>query len=218
MFTLTHQVKVNLSIRAGKIFSDKIYEKTLQKLSKVIIVTNFVQVCKQIVGIDHPNIVKVFGTSMLSNNILPMLVMELMDNNLHQYLETEHNVLLVLKQSILEDVGKGLLFLHTQSPDPIIHRDLTAFNVLLTSSLVARVADVGNSSFADLAMKHAGVVEYPPKVKVYMPPELEMQDEGKRSSPSLDVFSFGHLVLFTAIQVKRGREGGREMPPAHAHC
>ena len=178
---------------------NKLYEKAIQQVSKTIIVTDFVQVCQQIVGIDHPNITKVIGTCMLPGHTLPMMVMELLDNNLHQYLETNQNIPLVLKQSILEDVGKGLLFLHTQSPFPIIHRDLTAHNVLLTSSMIAKVTDVGNSSFADLAMRHAGSVVYAPRVSVYMPPEYEK--EWEKNSPSLDVFSFGHLVLFSAIQV-----------------
>lgn len=193
------QVRVGHSIRAAKILDSKLYEKTLQQVSKALIVTDFVQVCRQVTGIDHPNIAKVIGTCMLPSHTLPMLVMELLDNNLHQYLETNQNIPLVLKQSILEDVAKGLLFLHTQSPYPIVHRDLTAHNILLTSSMVAKVTDVANSSFADLAMRNAGSVVYAPRVRVYMPPEHE--EEWKRNSPSLDVFSFGHLVLFSAIQV-----------------
>lgn len=161
--------------------------------------TDFVHECKRIIGIDHPNIVTVIGTCILPNQIFPTLVMELLDNNLHQYLETHQNIPLVIKQAILEDIAKGLLYLHTQSPDPIVHRDLTAYNVLLTSSLVAKVSDVGNSNFADLARRHGGGVAYSPKVKVYMPPEFE--DENIKCAPSMDMFSYGHLILFCSIQV-----------------
>lgn len=189
------------SILAAKVLDDKLYEKTLQQISKNMVVSEFVEICQQVIGLDHPNVVKVIGTCMLPGHALPMVVMQLLDNNLHQYLETNQNIPLVIKQSILEDVAKGLLFLHTQSPEPIIHRDLTANNVLLTSSMVARLTDVGNSSFADMAVRHtSGYVEYPPRVRVYMPPEYE--EEWRKRAPSLDVFSFGHLVLFTAIQVQ----------------
>ena len=195
------------SIRAAKILDSKMYEKLVRQVSKTIIVNDFVQVCQQITGLDHPNIAKVIGTCMLPSQPLPMLVMELLDNNLHQYLETNHNIPLVLKQSILEDVAKGLLFLHTQSPDSIIHRDLTANNVLLTSSMSAKLTDVGNSNFADLAVRHAEtMVAYAPRVKVYMPPEYEK--EWEKNGPSYDVFSFGHLLLFTAIQVPHYRSPG----------
>lgn len=195
------QVKVGHTIRAGKIFDETIYKKTVQQVSKMRIVNNFAEECKRIVGIDHPNIIKVIGTFMHPNYIFPVIVMELLDNNLHQYLEIHHEVPLVLKQTILEDVAKGLLYLHTQSPDPIIHRDLTAWNVLLTSSLVAKVTDVGNTNFAELALKNGGAVMCGQKVRVYMPPEFE--DETKRGLTSYDVFSFGHLILFTVIQVRR---------------
>lgn len=190
---------MGLSMRAGKILDEKIYTRTIQQLSKTIIVTDFMQECRRIIGIDHPNIVKVMGACMLPNQIFPTLVMELLDNNLHQYLEMHHNIPLVIKQSILEDTAKGLLFLHTQSPDPIVHCDLTAYNILLTASLVAKVSDIGNSSFADLARKHGGCVAYSPKVKVYMPPECD--DKNTKCTPSVDVFSYGHLILFIAIQV-----------------
>ena len=161
--------------------------------------TDFVEECKRITGIDHPNIVKAMGMCILPNTVFPTLVMELLDNNLHQYLETHHNIPLVIKQAVLEDVAKGLLYLHTQSPDPIVHCDLTAYNILLTSSLVAKVSDVGNSNFTALARRYGGCVVYSPKVKVYMPPEFENKSE--KCVPSVDVFSYGHLILFCSVQV-----------------
>ena len=48
------------------------------------------------------------------------------------------NLPLSLKCSVLEDVASGLLYLHERQP-PVIHRDLTSKNVLLTSSLVAKI-------------------------------------------------------------------------------
>lgn len=191
-------MKVGHNIYAGKILHDQIYEKSF-KQSKVI-VTDFVQECKRIAGIDHPNITKLIGTCMLPNYSLPILVMELMDNNLHQYLELKSSIPLVLKQSILEDIAKGLLYLHTQSPKPIVHGDLTAYNILLSSSLVAKITDVGNSSLTHLAFSRTtDKFEYPAKMMVYIPPEFE--HVGKRNDTSLDIFSFGHLILFCVIQV-----------------
>ena len=192
-------------IHAGKTLHDKLSQKSLS-LSRII-VTDFVQECKRIAGIDHPNIVKVIGTAMFPSYIFPMIVMELMDNNLHHYLEMRHQIPLIIKQSILEDVARGILYLHTQSPDPIVHRDLTAYNVLLSSSLVAKITDIGNFIFAELlssqtsaAAGRPGGIQCPQDMVVYMPPEY--CDESKKSSPSLDIFFFGHLVLFTATQVK----------------
>lgn len=155
------------------------------------------QECKRICSIEHAHIVKVLGLCLVPNQLFPLLVMELMDDSLHHCLESHQHMPLVLKIAILEDIAKGLLFMHTQSPEPIVHRDLTARNVLLTSSLVAKVTDIGNSSFAELATKHDGGVDYPPGVKVYMPPEYE----DRKFLPSLDVFSYGHLTMFVVTQV-----------------
>ena len=95
-------------------------------------------------GLRHPNITLFLGVCFLPNCQLPVLVMERLDGSLDDLLETVPNIPLALKRSILEDVARGLLYLHTHDHQ-IIHRDLTAKNVLLTSSLVAKITDLGNS-------------------------------------------------------------------------
>ena len=97
----------------------------------------------------HPNITLFLGVCFLPNCQLPLLVMERLDGSLDGLLETVPNIPLTLKQSMLEDVARGLLYLHKHNPQ-IIHRDLTAKNVLLTSSLVAKVTDFGNSRIVNL--------------------------------------------------------------------
>lgn len=96
------------------------------------------------------------------------------------------------KKSILEDVTKGLIYLHKKD---IVHRDLTANNVLLTSSLVAKISDLGNSRF--MPKEAFEQLTSRPGTLVYMPPEANSKDYTHK----LDIFSFGHLVLFTMIQV-----------------
>lgn len=70
--------------------------------------------------------------------------MEKLDGSLDDLLETIPDIPLALKRSLLEDVARGLLYLHSHSPQ-IIHMDLTAKNVLLTTSLEANISDFGNS-------------------------------------------------------------------------
>ena len=71
--------------------------------------------------------------------------------DLNDLIETVPNIPPVLKRSILEDVhvSKGLLYLHKHSPQ-IIHRDLTAKNVLLKSYFMAKITDLGNSRIVNL--------------------------------------------------------------------
>ena len=47
-----------------------------------------------------------------------------------------------MKKSILLDVACGLSYLHNQRP-PVIHRDLSPNNIMLTSQLVAKIGDLG---------------------------------------------------------------------------
>ena len=117
----------------------------------------------------HPNITLFLGVCFLPSCQLPVLVMEKLDGSLDDLLETVPNISLVLKQSILEDIARGLLYLHKHNPQ-IIHRDLTAKNVLLTSYLVAKITDLGNSRIVDLQPGQlARTLSRLPGTLVYMP-------------------------------------------------
>ena len=155
----------------------------------------------------HPNIVQFLGLCFLEGSALPVLVMERLDNSLDNLLETSPDLPLALKQLLLTDVAPGLLYvyLHTHNP-PVVHCDLSARNVLLTSSLVAKISDLGNARIVNLQPGQlARTLTRVPGTHVYMPPESF--DQHSRYGSRLDIFSFGHLALFTLTQVRR-IEGG----------
>ena len=179
------------------LFAAKIIHKHLIQ-PKSVVVDNYIRECQLIATIDHSNIVQFIGLCKLpSESELPLLVMELMDSNLHDYLLDDNNANIPnsLKQSILEDVARGLSYLHNFEP-PLIHRDLTASNVLLDSALIAKISDFGNSRFLPKDFNPAKLSKMPGTM-VYMPPEAITQHYGTK----LDIFSFGHLALFTLTQV-----------------
>ena len=152
-------------------------------------------------AIRHPNVVQFLGLCFVEESALPMLVMERLDSNLDELLEGAPGLPLALKRSLLVDVGRGLLYLHTRNP-PVVHRDLSARNVLLTSSLEAKISDLGNARIVNLQPGQlARTLTHLPGTMVYMPPEAF--HEGSRYGPQLDIFSFGHLTLFTLTQVSR---------------
>ena len=66
--------------------------------------------------------------------------MEYLPLSLTQCLETNPDLPLSIKYSILLDVANGLNYLHCKRP-PVVHRDLSANNILLTSSLIAIISD-----------------------------------------------------------------------------
>ena len=150
-------------------------------------------------SLRHPNITQFLGLCFLPGTQQPLLVMERLETSLDDLLEHIPNLPLSLKCSVLEDIASGLLYLHNR-PSPVIHRDLTASNVLLTSSLVAKISDMGNSRIVDLrGSQMARTLSKLPGTLVYMPPEA--LDDTHRYGPSLDAFSYGHLALFTLTQV-----------------
>ena len=155
----------------------------------------------------HPHVVQFLGLCYLEGSTLPVLVMERLDSSLDDLLETSPGLPLALKLSLLTDVARGLLYLHTCNP-PVVHRDLSARNALLTSSLVAKISDLGNARIVDLQPGQlARTFTRVPGTLAYMPPESF--DERSRYGPQLDIFSFGHLALFTLTQVRR-IEGRRQ--------
>lgn len=146
--------------------------------------------------INHSNIVKSVGIT-FGTDCSPIVLMECMKITLQKYLLDKHpNAPVVKKAKLLHDVANGLKFLHNHSPT-IIHRDLTATNVLLDETFsVAKISDFGNARLLDLTSGRTPLTSQPGTLH-YMPPEVF---EGEDYDTSLDIFSFGHLMLFTINQ------------------
>ena len=99
--------------------------------------------------------------------------------------------------SILLDVSYGLVYLHERNP-PIVHRDLTARNILVTDKSQAKIADLGVAKVVDIRAQASVDHTQNPGQMFYMPPETKK--EGASCTPKLDIFSFGHLTLYTVNQ------------------
>ena len=184
-----------------KFAAKKMHESLLQTDNEGVesLVEKYERECQIMASLRHPNITQFLGICFLPDSQLPLLVMEQLDMSLDDLLEHVSNLPLTLKVSFLEDVSKGLDYLHQRDP-PIIHRDLTARNVLLTSSLSAKITDMGNSRIVSMRPGQlARTLSQLPGTLVYMPPEALSDDH--RYGPALDIFSFGHLALYTLIQV-----------------
>ena len=175
----------------GKIVAGKIF-RTLSVDHTTAVQKRINDELNIMMKVNHPNIVQTMGVSFLSGEPLPVLLMERMECNLHSYLvNPKHSSLLVwIKLSILCDIANGLTCLHNHKP-PILHRDLTANNVLLDSKATAKIADFGNSRISQTLMILGTLTSYPQSLD-YNPQE--------DCSPSLDVFQFGDLALFTTVQ------------------
>ena len=124
--------------------------------------------------------------------------MEKLDRCLHTLLENSSTITLVVKLSILRDAACGLVYLHSRVPS-VVHRDLTARNILLTTNMAAKIADLGVARIFDV--KRGNMIKTMTNVPgnvVYMPPEAI--EVGCKYNTSIDVFSFGNVALFTLTQ------------------
>ena len=154
-------------------------------------------------SIHHPNIVQYHCVCYLPNSKSPALVMEQLQTNLHDCLldPSYTNLPMNAKVSILHDIARGLAYLHNHKP-AVIHRDLTARNVPLNSDRVAKISDFGNSRIIDVDPACSSEfisTSRVPGTTIYMPPEAS--SDHAKFNKKLDIFSFGHLALFTATQV-----------------
>lgn len=183
----------------GKLFAAKQYHPTIEDKK---FFEKFPRESVLLQLLNHPNIVSYRGIHLPRKGELPLFVMERLTTNLHEHLldEQNPNLPICVKITILHDIAKGLTYLHTREP-AVIHRDLTAKNILLNSRGVAKIADFGNSQIIYLSPDSAGLETMTgyPGTRVYLAPEA-LCTVGHYNA-KLDVFSFGHLALFTAIQL-----------------
>ncbi|XXG81636.1 hypothetical protein AAC387_Pa09g2220 [Persea americana] len=93
--------------------------------------------------IRHPNMVLLMGACPESG----CLVYEYMANgSLEDRLFCKDNTPPLswqLRFKIASEIATGLLFLHQNKPEPLVHRDLKPGNILLDKNFVSKIADVG---------------------------------------------------------------------------
>jgi guanylate cyclase len=147
------------------------------------ILRNFVLEMRHIAMLRHPCITTVMGAVLRADE--PMLVLEYMQlGSLYDVLrnETLENQLEENKMQILQDISRGMRFLHAADPR-VVHGDLKARNVLVDSNFRAKVSDFGLSP----NQRTASGTPY------WMAPEL-LESRSSNSARS-DIFAFGILMF-----------------------
>ena len=187
---------INGEVYAAKMIHEALLE-TDERGGVESIATKYLTECRLMSRMRHPNITQFVGICFKAGSRLPLLVMERLDCSLDELVETTPTLPLSVSVYMLMGVCRGLLHLHRES---VVHRDLTARNVLLTTSLKAKITDFGNSRIVRLEPgRLARTLTRFPGTLVYMAPEAV--SERGQYGPSLDVFSFGVLTLFVLTQV-----------------
>ena len=164
-------------------------------------IESFIRECRQCSTLRHPNIIQFLGvyypTKVGGANRmrLPVMVMEMMADSLTSFVDKHEKIPVHIKYSIVHDVSLGLCYLHNHDP-PIVHRDLSPNNVLLTAHHVAKISDLGvakviKADSRKTMTKAPGTVDFMP---------LEALSISPVYGPPMDVFSFAGIILHTFNQ------------------
>ncbi|KAG2325275.1 hypothetical protein Bca52824_008003 [Brassica carinata] len=151
----------------------------------------FVNEIGMISGLNHPNLVKLYGCCVEKNQLL--LVYEYMENNslaLALYGNSSHKLNWSTRQKICVGIARGLEFLHHGSTIKMIHRDIKTTNVLLDTDFNAKISDFGLARLHDeehshISTKVAGTIGY-------MAPEYALWGQ---LTEKADVYSFGIVAM-----------------------
>ena len=147
--------------------------------------------CEFLSVMRHPNIVQFLAFYNDPRTGLPVILMELMDDNLTNFLRDHTEpVSYHLQVDLCHDITKALSFLHSND---IIHRDLSGNNVLLFGNSRAKVTDFGMARLGlNPQLTHLSLTMCP-GTDVYMPPEA-VEDKPVYNE-KIDCFSFGVITL-----------------------
>ena len=165
-------------------------------------VESFMRECHQISTLRHPNVIQFLGVyypvgagGVQERMRLPVMAMEMMVDSLTSLVDKHEKIPVPLKFSIVHDVSLGLCYLHNHDP-PIVHRDLSPNNILLTTHHVAKISDLGVAKVIKADSKRT--MTKVPGTVTFMPPES--LSVNPVYGPPMDVFSFAGIVLHTFNQ------------------
>ena len=177
----------------GKKCAGKEIHKLLQEQGNAsYTLRRFEEECRILSSLHHPNVVQFYGVYFRERNRVPILIMEFLPMNLTSCIEKRGILPEEISYSILHSVALGLCYLHQQDT-PIIHRDLSANNVLLTYDMEAKISDFGVARMLNLTPLQVSRMTEAPGTPAYMPPEVMVANP--TYDTSVDEFSFGIMMI-----------------------
>lgn len=192
----SYAIVIELQHRGLKCAGKKFYDFLVQKESpsrKQCLIDECVTLSKT----KHPNIVQFIGVYYPAGSSVPTLVMEYLPATLACTIDTHKHLPEEISYAILEDVAVGLYYLHGSKPQ-IIHRDLSANNVLVTDNMRAKISDLGVAKMLDITPKKKILMSKQPGTAAYMPPEA--REDHPRYTTDIDIFSYGVMIMHVFCQ------------------
>ncbi len=154
----------------------------------------FADECELLSQLHHPCIVQFLGVYFEQGSQLPVLIMEYLHTTLAVCIDKYGIPPQEIGYGILRDVILGLRYIHEHSP-PIIHRDLSANNVLLATNMSAKISDLGVAKILNLSPAQMGLMTQTqtPGTPSYMPPEAMVARP--KYTNKVDIFSYGVMMV-----------------------
>ena len=182
---------------AGKKLTPALRESTTTKEEEKALYENAARECVTLSGLKHPNIVQFLGVHFEDDDPVPILIMEYVPYTLSGFVEKhKKSIPPEITYGVLVDVARALCYLHG-GDEIIIHRDLSANNILLTLDLTAKVSDLGTARILNVSIaekiERCKRMTKCPGTPVYMP--LEACSDVPSYDETLDCFSYGVLIL-----------------------
>ncbi|XVE64043.1 hypothetical protein DITRI_Ditri07aG0069500 [Diplodiscus trichospermus] len=156
-------------------------------------VKQFINEVKLLLKIQHKNLVMLWGCC--AEGPEKMLVYEYLPNRSLDYFIFVKNMSSSLdwatRFKIVKGISRGLLYLHEEAPQRIIHRDIKTSNILLDQLLNPKISDFGLARLFPDDDTHLNTFRIS-GTHGYMSPEYAMHGY---LSVKTDVFSYGVVVL-----------------------
>ncbi len=115
------------------------------RVDNIVAVSAFMEEIKLMTLLNHPHIVSFIGVAWRTFKELKVLTEFMIHGTVRSYLDIHPAVTWQERTLWAMHVAEALVYLHSNMPSPIIHRDLKASNVLLNEELCAKVSDFGIS-------------------------------------------------------------------------
>ena len=151
--------------------------------------------------VRHPNLV-LFIAAVIDERNGPMIITEILGVNLRKAYEDKRLDSQGQKLLIYRDVAAALNYLHCHR-EPIIHRDLSAPNVLLEAMAnnrwKAKISDFGSANLVRLATTPGeGAIVYTAPEAFPQPPNSPQPRPPQ--GPEIDVYSYGILLCEVTVE------------------
>ena len=145
--------------------------------------------------VRHPNLV-LFIAAVLDDRVDPMIITEILTIDLRSAYRQNKLETNAVKLQIFQDVAYALNYLHLHK-EPIIHRDVSAPNVLLEEmskdSWKAKLSDFGSANLVRLAATpgEGAIIYAAPETFPQLP---NSPNPLPSQTPKIDVYSYGVLL------------------------